>query len=190
MVNTPQLLASLDRQSQSFWYNGGVDIDLNIRQMMSGAREQPYITADGFQPAIAEGIKAGQPREHVMKSLARTAFAAGRIMEQEERLQGRNRQATHEQRVYLWLLAGGACTYCEVSLEYKKMQADHRQPFYLDGPTLVHNLACACNICNKAKGLGYDSQYRRAIEEHPGGLIAGRNQAYKDMLEARNPATC
>lgn len=58
---------------------------------------------------------------------------------------------------------GGYCKYCLCPLPRSKATADHRVARKHGGGDHQHNIAAACEACNKAKGHMTESAFRSAI---------------------------
>lgn len=67
---------------------------------------------------------------------------------------------TNDQVLYVWLRDKGVCRYCKDNSAPDYFEPDHYTPFAGGGPTVTHNLVCACHTCNRAKnqnsGPGFD----------------------------------
>lgn len=154
-----------DMLTQNEWYQR--DVALRIREEAGEVDPTPYIDPlTTWMSIIGQG---GGLRKY-----ATQAYETGKLEEQEAILKGRNRLASEEQKTYIWLAAGGFCTYCSVKVvpwpvSYKgaeRMHVDHLNPWMLGGDSHLKNLGCSCKTCNQNKsGTMMDDQYRTVLKE-------------------------
>lgn len=72
-------------------------------------------------------------------------------------------------RKEVYEMYAGHCAYCGCEIEYKEMQVDHIQPFYLEGKDIKENYRPSCRMCNFYKSTFSVEDFREQL-----GLIKGR----------------
>ncbi|MEG1482887.1 MAG: HNH endonuclease signature motif containing protein [Cetobacterium sp.] len=72
-------------------------------------------------------------------------------------------------RLDVYKMYDGHCAYCGCEIEYKEMQVDHIQPFYLDGKDIKENYRPTCRMCNF-----YKSTFSVEVFKEQIGLITER----------------
>ncbi|MDQ3064829.1 MAG: HNH endonuclease [bacterium] len=194
---TPEQDFQLERKSWSYGerkYWEQVDVDLIERQRTGEENPKPKCSVYDLSADFKDKLRALSLNEF-HEVLVKSRHIAG-INQQEKRLQGRNRWATQEQRLYAWIAERGRCAYCAVDVNMygsskarDKMNIDHIIPYSEGGRTLVENLVCSCKACNTVKNSLPTIWFLEKMQEPDG--IAWRNEEYAERMawerELRKP---
>lgn len=70
------------------------------------------------------------------------------------------RKLTQDERLAVFIAAGGQCAYCPTMTTLETFHADHVRPVAQGGSDDPENLACACGPCNQSKGARTPEQWR------------------------------
>ena len=73
------------------------------------------------------------------------------------------RKLTEDERLAVFLAAGGQCAYCPTVTGLEDFHVDHVWPVAQGGSDDPENLACACGPCNQSKGARTPQQWKGAL---------------------------
>lgn len=129
---------------------------LMLLTAMVRAPGMPWLTDDkvtGDLLGCGEGIWLHQRRrvEDEMQLLLKQPGLVDRL---------KPRRLTEDERLAVFVRAGGRCAYCGNPMTLADFHVDHVWPVALGGSDDPENLACACGPCNQSKGARTPDQWR------------------------------
>lgn len=91
----------------------------------------------------------------------------------------KRRKLSKWERETIYQKTNGHCAYCGCELEFKDMQADHVQSFYLGGSNELDNFLPSCRSCNHYKSVLGLEDFREWMQTLPDRML-------RDSVNFRN----